>query len=106
MTLKQKMGAGAGLALLLALALVAVVFLSLASLGRMERAGRAVLDARISEQRLVRTLNELLLSGGSSTVRQQARGLIPQLDAAVHIIPADLPITGAERARRGRQLPI
>jgi len=100
------MGAGAGLAVVLAIALVAIVFLSLASLGQMERAGRAVLDARISEQRLVRTLNEVLLSGGSTTVRKQAQGLIPQLDAALEGIAADIDIPEVKESVEGRALPI
>jgi methyl-accepting chemotaxis protein len=106
MTLKQKMGAGAGLAMLLALALVAVVFLSMASLGRVQRAGRAVLDARISEQRLVRTLNEVLLSGGATAPREQANRLIPQLDAALKGIAADVDIPEAAKSVEGRALPI
>jgi methyl-accepting chemotaxis protein len=106
MTLKRKMGAGAGLATLLALAMVAVVFLSLASLARMERTGRAVLDARISEQRLVRTLNEFVLSGGATAPLKQAQSLIPQLDAALNGIAADIDIAEVKELVDARALPL
>ena len=92
MTLKGKMGLGAGLAALLPLAMLAAVYLGLSMQARMELAERAMLDAQITEQRLTRTLNELLLSGGASAARTQARLLLPQLDAALKKIAAtDVP---------------
>ena len=105
-TLSRKMSLAAGLAALLCLVALAAAYAALVDLELIERAGRAVVDAQIAEQRLVRVLNEALLSGGATNSRTQAQEQIPALDAMLRQLAANVDVPELKETVEGRILPL
>ena len=105
MTLGRKMGLAAALAALLCMAALAAAYAALVNLERIERTGRAVVDAQVAEQRLVRVLNEALLSGGATNSRKQGQAQIPALDAMLAQLAASTDVPELRQAFEARVLP-